>query len=322
MLFPDWKLTKVQYLQQWKRGMQEAYQIVKEQSSTVIEPDSTRRSRKMNTTLTNSTLYKLHPLILSFSSSTLMSVHIIYFTLGLPLNICVIIHLIRAGGLDGFVIFSLSHAVSEILFALPAPLLILCHVNVTNLCFVKPIVFFTAVCMCTRFFFQCCVCFERYLAVVHPVLFLKNKSVKHRLLGSAFIWMYSLTCGTISTNDFLNLPYPSFGILYAILLSVHLYFCLSILRVLRRPGPSERERTDGGVNVIKKKAFELVICSLLAFLIQTIPIAAAFSINNVLSSDTFSLAVRFSMIINIGAGIVQPVLLLHQMGKLPFEGCV
>ena len=69
-------------------------------------------------------------------------------------------------------------------------------------------------------------------------------------------------------------------------------------------------------------AFELVICSLLAFLIQTVPVAAAFGINYVLSSDALILAVHFSMVINIAAGIVQPILLLHQMGKLPFGSCV
>ncbi|KAI4894603.1 hypothetical protein NFI96_000714 [Prochilodus magdalenae] len=296
-------------------------------SSRITHPEGRNQNmkkldRKMDTNVTNSTLYDLHPLIQSISSATVMYMHIINLTLSLPLNIYVIILLKRAGGLDGFVIFSLFQAASEILFALPAPLFILCYMDVRNLCLVQPIVFFTTVCMCTRFLFQCCVCFERYLAVVHPILFLKNKSMKYRLASSTVIWTCSIIDGIMSVRDFSSLPYTVYGILYAIILSMHLFFCFSILRVLRRPGPSERERADGGANAIKKKAFEVVFFNLLAFLIQTIPIAAAMGIGTMLPPGTFRLAFIVSMTINIGAGIVQSILILHQMGKLPFGSCV
>ena len=248
--------------------------------SPLSQHDTLLLCRKMNTTLTNSTLYELHPLILSFSSSIVMSVYIIYFSLGLPLNICVIILLIRAGGLDGSLIFSLSQTVTEMLFALPAPLFILCHVNMKNLCFEKPVAFFVFLCLSSRIFFQCCVCFERYLAVVHPILYLKYKLVNCRVAKSVFVWIYSFISGIVAMQYFSDLPFTVFGILLIIILSMHLFFCFSILRILRRPRPGEKERTDGTTSVVRKKALELVFLNLVAFLIQTIPLVVSCGIRN------------------------------------------
>lgn len=270
----------------------------------------------MNNTLTNSTLDETDLFLLRLSSTITTSIQIISLSLGLAPNIYVIVLLIRAGGLDASVVLRLSHAVSEIFYALQAPLFILCHVNMRNLCFLVPITFFSSVCLTNRFMFQCCVCFEHYLAVVQPVLFMKYKSMKYRLASLVFVWTYSLTCAIIYTKSSFNLPFNFFLMLFIIFLSMHLFFCFSILIVLRRPRPGERERTQEGGNIVKKKAFKIVSFNLLLFLIQTIPTAAAFSIKFMLPSDAFSLAFVISMNINTAAGIVQPIFMLYQMGKL------
>jgi len=39
--------------------------------------------------------------------------------------------------------------------------------------------------------FQCLMCVERYLAVVHPVIFLKFKPLRYRVISSVIVWMAS-----------------------------------------------------------------------------------------------------------------------------------
>ncbi|KAI4894602.1 hypothetical protein NFI96_000713 [Prochilodus magdalenae] len=274
---------------------------------------------RMNTSLTNSTLYELELFALSMSSESVLALQTINFFVGLPLNIYVCILLIRAGKLDGSVIFSFSQTVSEILYALQLPLCVLCRVDVRNLCFLTLVTFVSATCINARLVFQGCVCFERYLAVVHPVTFLKHKSIKHRLAAAACMWIYSCFCGALSVNNFLGLPYLALGVIYAIMLIMHLFLCFSVLRVLRRAPPGEGGGKDGGVSAAKRKAFELVSFSLLIFLFQTVPLAVVFGHKNeMLSVDAFILAFTIITDFNVVGGIALPVLILHQMGRLTF----
>lgn len=259
---------------------------------------------------------KLNPVILDFSSSIIMSIENINFCVGLPLNIGVIFILTRAGGLGGSLIFPLSQVASEILFAIPAPLILLCYVNFESLCLYYPILFIIGTCMMSRFLLQCCVCFERYVAVVHPVTFLKYKATKYRLAISVIIWMQSFINGTVSMLRFSDLPYKMLGIFYVMVLGGMLFCSFSLLRDLRRPGPGARERDDGGVSIAKKKAFKVVSLNLLIFLIQTVPVSVAFTVKTMLSDDDFSLALMVGININITISLMQPVLFLYQNGKL------
>ncbi|KAI4894601.1 hypothetical protein NFI96_000712 [Prochilodus magdalenae] len=283
---------------------------------------STKKKAKMNTSLTNSTLYELDPFSLTMSSASVLALQIVNFFVGLPLNIYVCILLIRAGKLDGSVIFSFSQTVSEILYVNMLPLCVLCHMDVRHLCFQIPVILVNGTCLNARFLFQGCVCFERYLAVVHPVTFLKHKSIKHRVAAAACIWIYSFLWAVMAVSNLSSLPYTVLGVKYILLLSVHLFLCFSILRVLRRAPPGEGRRKDGGVSVAKRKAFELVSFSLLIFLFQAIPLAVALGFNINLSFDAFILALTIVTDFNVAAAIVLPVLILHQMDRLTFTRCI
>ncbi|KAL7890936.1 hypothetical protein AOLI_G00004120 [Acnodon oligacanthus] len=99
----------------------------------------------MNTTLTNSTSFDF-----SAFSIFMISIHAISFFLGLPLNCYVIVLLFpRRGVMDNTSdVFSWNQAISEIFFVLFGLFNSLCN---------------------------CCMCLERYLAVVHPVTFLSEE---------------------------------------------------------------------------------------------------------------------------------------------------
>lgn len=265
--------------------------------------------QKMNTS-------KMDPIMLGLSTPIIMSVENINFCVGLPLNIGVIIFLTRDGGLDRSLILTLNQVACEILFAILAPLFVLCYVNVKNLCIYYPIAFFTGTCMTSRFLFQCCVCFERYMAVVHPVTFLKYKAIKYRLTISVMIWTYAFIAGIVSMFKLSELPLKLFVILYTMILSMMLFCSFSLLRGLRRPGPGAKGRDDGGVSSAREKAFKVVCLNLLIFLIQTIPVMVCFGIYFTLSYDAFTLAFIVGINIAILTSLLQPVLFLYQNGKL------
>lgn len=270
----------------------------------------------MNTSLANSTDEEVKTLDMFLFSPSVLSFQVINLSLSLPLNIYVLILLLRAGGLNGPEIFSLNQSVTEILFTLQVPLFIIHYVNMRHLCVLQAVMFFTGTCIFSRLLFQYCVCFQRYVAVIHPVTFLKYKSVNNRVMSSVLIWILSVIGGTVCSKEYLNMPFTVLAVLSNIFLSFHIFFCVSILRVLRRQGPGERERKDGEVNVAKKKAFEIVFLRFLAFLFQTFPLVVLCSTNNKISIDAFSVLFIVYMDVNIAAGSVHPILILHQMGKL------
>ncbi|KAL1253304.1 hypothetical protein QQF64_017997 [Cirrhinus molitorella] len=76
--------------------------------------------------------------------------------------------------------------------------------------------------------FQCLICVERYLAVVHPVTFLKYKPLRYRFL---------------------------------LALSIQLFCLVAVLRALKQSGPGERRRERMEENPMKRRAFHLILIS-------------------------------------------------------------
>ena len=94
-----------------------------------------------------------------------------------------------------------------------------------------------------RLLFQACICLERYLAVVHPVVFLRYKPLRYRLACSGLVWM--LTLGVCTTSMVLQKSVKVvflFAAMIMLAVGVMLYCCLSVLVALKRPGPGEGER--------------------------------------------------------------------------------
>ncbi|KAL6455733.1 hypothetical protein MHYP_G00355840 [Metynnis hypsauchen] len=272
-----------------------------------------KSDRKMKSSLTNSTV---HPNLwhLSVSPIFIVSVHTVNFFLGLPLNVYIIILLIpRNGVMDYSDVFSWNQAVAEMFFVLFGSFHSLCSVN---LCFFEPLGFFLGTSLCSRCLFQCCVCLERYLAVVHPVTFLRYKPLRYRVACSIMAWMCSLAIGVACSCTFPYMPYSVFSVLYLLSLTVDVFCCLSILRRLKHPGPRGRESEEVEISAPKRKAFQVVSVNLLLFLIQTIPIAIAFGLHNALCVYDFGMAVTICMVVNSATGVLQPVFVLQKAGKL------
>ncbi|XP_014050678.1 P2Y purinoceptor 6-like [Salmo salar] len=102
--------------------------------------------------------------------------------LSLPTNGYVLwLILTGAGGTVASEFFALNLAVSEILYCLCA-VFVFVYIHLPIPPILALITFFSGFMFHGRPLFQCCICFERYLAVVHPVVFLKYRSLRYKPL--------------------------------------------------------------------------------------------------------------------------------------------
>ncbi|KAI4876718.1 hypothetical protein NFI96_000422 [Prochilodus magdalenae] len=265
----------------------------------------------MNSTLTTST-----SLDLSVKTTLVISTIVVSFLLGLPLNIYIIILLFpRRGVMEASDVFSWNQAVSEIFYVLSGPFHILCRLSY-SLCIIEAFGFLRGTSLSSRCLFQSCVCLERYLAVVHPVTFLRYKPLRYRAACSIAVWMCSLAIGVTYTCMLRNFPYRVFAVIYVIILIIDGFFCVSILRKPRDPGPRDMERDAGEMDAAKKKAFQVVSVNLVAFLLQNVPVSVSYGFKNVLPEDVLDVLSDFGILSNVVTGLFQSVYTLYRAGAV------
>lgn len=106
--------------------------------------------------------------------------------------------------------------------------------------------------------FQCMICLERYLAVLHPHTFLRYRPLRYRTAISALACLVVTACCCLrialclTTNEHGIALNRFYAAEFLFLLVVDLFCCVSILWVLYRP------RICKG-NPVKKKAFNTVV---------------------------------------------------------------
>ncbi|XP_057215765.1 somatostatin receptor type 1-like [Triplophysa rosa] len=176
-----------------------------------------------------------------------------------------------------------------------------------------------ALVMTIRPLFQCLMCVERYLAVVHPVTFLKYKPFRYRVICSAAVWIISLaSClGRMVTFILLepNVYVWAFSILFLLLLPIQLYCCVAVLRALKQSGPGERGRKREEENHMKKRAFYIILIANINMVIMFVPyIITGFL--TVLAQQDIPICWFISLSCFILSSFVQPVLYLHRITVL------
>ncbi|XP_051734687.1 uracil nucleotide/cysteinyl leukotriene receptor-like [Ctenopharyngodon idella] len=168
--------------------------------------------------------------------------------------------------------------------------------------------------------FQCLISVERYLAVVHPVTFLKFKPLRYRvicctvawimILGSCFVCMFTFALENFEHTLFLTMNFLLF-------LFIQLFCLVAVLRALKQSGPGERGRGREEENNIKRRAFYLILITTVSMTIIYVPYivigVVTFLRQQIINSLWFT-----GLICYVLGGFVQPVLYLRRAGKLLF----
>lgn len=274
----------------------------------------------MNTSIAI-TNYSCNPAEDQFKSLKIF--YAINLILGLPTN-GYVVWLIVTGAGRAVVsdLYALNMAVSEILYCLSNVLGIFEKYVSEHVVLEKIHYFCYGLINTSRPLFQCCVCVERYLAVVHPVVFLKYKLLRYKMLCSGLVWLTVLA--SCSSNIFLTYEiYLYFYlIMVLVLFSVKVFCCLAVLRALIQPGPAQGNRERKGTNHVKRKAFRVILFILVAMIVHYLPSLVEVILSIHFKTATWNIHVYSAKMISfyfiLISGFVHPFLYLHRVGKLPF----
>ncbi|XP_026089802.1 C-C chemokine receptor type 8-like [Carassius auratus] len=166
--------------------------------------------------------------------------------------------------------------------------------------------------------FQCLMCVERYLAVVHPVTFLKYKPLRYRVICCTAAWIITLvscTCCIFTIIPYYIVYLWFFSLQFLLFLSIQLFCLVAVLRALKQSGPGERGRERGEENHMKRRAFHLILITTASMIIIYAPFSiSAFVV--IVSQHYIKELFYFSFICFSLASFVQPVLYLQRVGKL------
>ncbi|XP_056301835.1 C-C chemokine receptor type 8-like [Danio aesculapii] len=165
--------------------------------------------------------------------------------------------------------------------------------------------------------FQCLMCVERYLAVVHPVTFLKYKPLRYRViccavawiitLGSCLFCMFTFESGLLSYIWF-------FSTQFFLFIFIQLFCLVAVLRALKQSEPGERKRKKEE-NHMKRRAFYIILITTINITVLYVPFSVTGFFVIVTQQYTFDGWFPASVCYAL-AGFVQPVLYLQRAGKL------
>lgn len=162
-----------------------------------------------------------------------------------------------------------------------------------------------------------CICLDRYIAVVHPVLFTGIRDNKIRIGISVVVWglilAYGLTkctLGVMSVNEVF-----SGVILFAFAVMV---FCnISVIWVLRRSVAGKEE-----MHPVKKKAFKMVLIILVIIVVNYLPPVALMPFVSYYSFVAFRCQISISVfsIMDLSCSI-EPLLYITKMERMDSRCC-
>lgn len=169
--------------------------------------------------------------------------------------------------------------------------------------------------ICGQISFHILTCLERYLAVVHPVIYMHPKKSTIRGICILSSWLFNL-------EMLFFISHKDFSII-VILYFVKLTFCLivasfcsiAVLQVLRRP--LEGREMNEKVDQTRQKAFNTILAILITLLIRFCGNLILISIfcSLVFSATVQCLLIYSSFWFSLPSTLVLPMLFLHKEGR-------
>lgn len=167
--------------------------------------------------------------------------------------------------------------------------------------------------------FHCLTSVDRYLAVVHPIVYRRlrhSSGVRIRNISIGCAWLLSLAWIGLKLLYFPGYPIvPFFSSLALALLAVS--FCsLSVLCALIRPGPGDVGADERRVDQSKQRAFHTVVAILAVLCFWFIGTIVCFSVQMLLSYSDSCILMMIGMWFSTPSTPLLPLLFLHRAGKL------
>lgn len=165
-------------------------------------------------------------------------------------------------------------------------------------------------------FFHVLTSVERYLAVVHPVVFLRFKNkrgIRFRNVITGCVWPLCLAGMGIFTIGDSGIVFP-FCLLTLSIISVS--FCsISVLRVLTRPGPGDQSENRDRVDPSKQRALHTIMAILSVLLLKFAWDALWLKLYSQRENKDCTILVS-DFWFTLPSSLVLPALFLHRAGKL------
>ncbi|KAM4584763.1 uncharacterized protein PAE49_004207 [Odontesthes bonariensis] len=164
--------------------------------------------------------------------------------------------------------------------------------------------------------FQCCICVECYVGVVHPVIFLQYKHLRYKVASCCVAGLITLVSCTYHKHTFSNSLYLyGFFIQNVFFLLVMLFCCITVARALKHSGPGEKVKRRKR-NAVKIRAFKIILLIMIFMTINLFSYVAVIPLQCCISPVDFNNAMVISMGLALASGFIQPLLHLHRSGKL------
>lgn len=214
-------------------------------------------------------------------------------------------------------IFTLNLGVLEILYCFLSQVLILNYIAVKMFYTYKYNWLVYGLSFFGRSLFQCGICVERYIAVVHPMFFFRHHFLRYKIIFLIVGWLIT------AVLIWFVIYYPALSLtvcLFIIVMSVNMFCSLSIIRVLRQPSPGAEKKVKE-MNLKKKRACYtvMIIQATVVFNYVAIFIGPTIKLN---TSYFFYMCVYQPLGLSccLMGSFLQPLIFLHRAGKLQWPG--
>lgn len=160
---------------------------------------------------------------------------------------------------------------------------------------------------------QCCICMEQFVAVAHPVFFLKYKMLRYKAAFSRLIWVLIVGFWLFYVFSPRN-KHAVFASECVILMSVMLFCYFSVLVVLMRPRPGQG-KTERDSNMKTRAAFTIMIIIMSFGGTYILWFIAIVSNQRTWFSEKRKIFTQVCMLLTFISGFVQPLMYLQKRGK-------
>ncbi|CAJ1048236.1 hypothetical protein EYF80_051682 [Xyrichtys novacula] len=168
--------------------------------------------------------------------------------------------------------------------------------------------------------FHVLTCLERYLAVVHPITYLRLKSprgvtIRNTVIGC--VWLISFGWLVVVNHCSTDLFFCLNIFILVFFLFVMSFCCIMILWTLKNPGPGTVRRNKERVDKSKQRAFYTVIAIMGVLLVRFGGnLAASIILDSNLNFDKCNMSLGLGLWLELPSTLVLPLLFLHRIGKL------